>query len=478
MSKRNSDSPHSNAAIQSSILSPGDAESPQKWIRVDRPFSLPGYVREALHKINDSGHVAYLVGGCVRDFILGREVKDYDLVTDAHPDLLCKLFPMAIDVGKAFGVIKVPTGAKPPLLEIATFRKDLEYTDYRRPQGVVFASPVEDASRRDFTMNGLFYDPKTSRILDCVGGVNDIQNKIIRAIGNPSVRFREDALRLLRAVRFKTRLGFALEPETAQAIRSRARLIAKVSAERIRDELTAMWTGPSPSEALELLSELGLLSVVLPEVEALKGVVQIPSYHPDEDVWFHLLKAVDFLAQQNPERSLTLSWAVVLHEVGKPIVAKQNIAPNFNGHELEAAKLVEKITQRLKLSGNDIQRVVMLVADHLKLKDVFQMREATLQRFLREDHFEELLALHRADACALDGNLAYYEFCSFRLAQLRQSAQMELPKLIDGRDLIQLGFSPGPMFSEILATVEDLTLEKKLSTKDEALEYVVKNFVN
>ncbi len=449
----------------------------EKWVRVDRPFQLPTYVREALQKLSESGHVAYLVGGCVRDFLIGREIKDYDIATDANPDLLCKLFPMAITVGKAFGVIKVPTGTQPPLLEIATFRKDLDYHDHRRPEGVVFSGPLEDASRRDFTMNGLFYDPKTNRILDCVEGVEDIRRKVIRAIGNPSVRFREDALRLLRAVRFKTRLGFSIDPETAQAIRSRARLISKVSSERIRDELTAMWTGPHPGEALTLLSELELLPVVLPEVEALKGVVQIPSYHPNEDVWSHLIKMVEMLAQQTPQRSATLAWAAILHEVGKPVVSIKNEGRNFNGHELEAAKLADKITQRLKLSGNETQRVVALVADHLKLKDVFQMREATLQRLLREDHFEELLALHRADTCASDGNLAYYEFCSSRLNQIKNGSQIEIPKLIDGRDLIQLGFSPGPLFSEILATIEDLTLEKKLTTQDQALEYVIKNFV-
>ncbi len=449
----------------------------EKWVRLDRPFHIPAYVREALQKVNESEHVAYLVGGCVRDFLLGREIKDYDIATDANPDLLCKLFPMAITVGKAFGVLKVPTGSQPPLLEIATFRKDLNYEDHRRPEGVVFTGPEEDASRRDFTMNGLFYDPKTSRILDCVGGVEDIQNRVIRAIGDPSVRFREDALRLLRVVRFQSRLGFSIAGETFQAVRSRARLITKVSAERIRDELTAMWTGPNPGDSLRLLSEMELLPLVLPEVEALKGVKQFPSYHPDENVWAHLLKMLDLLAKQSPKRTTTLAWAAVLHEVGKPVVALQNEGKNFNGHEVEAAKLAEKICLRFKLSGSEAQRVVSLVADHLKLKDVFQMREATLQRLLRADHFEELLALHRADACASDGNLAYYEFCLSRLNQLKDTSQLEMPKLIDGRDLIQLGFQPGPLFSEILATVEDLTLEKQLTTKDQALEYVIKNFV-
>jgi poly(A) polymerase len=452
-------------------------ESPQKWVRLDRPFPLPGYVKEALQKLDESGHIAYLVGGSVRDFLLGKELKDHDIATSAPPDLLCKLFPMAIEVGKEFGVIKVPTGGSPPLLEIATFRKDLEYSDHRRPEGVVFSGPLEDASRRDFTVNALYYDPKTNRILDSVGGMDDLKNKVIRAIGQPSVRFREDALRLLRAVRLKVRLEFQLDPETAQAIQARAKLISKVSAERIRDELTLMWTGPRAAQALALLSELALLDVILPEVEALKGVVQISAAHPYDDVWEHLLKMLEFFERQNPIRTATASWAAVLHEVGKPVVSKLSQGKNFNGHEIEGAKMAERIAERFKMSRNEVQRVSALVADHLKLKDVFQMRESTLQRLLREDHFEELLALHRADACAFDGNLAYYEFCASRLNQLKMNPHLLPPKLLDGRDLIQMGFSPGPLFSEILNVVEDLTLEKTLKTKDEALEYVLKTYV-
>jgi poly(A) polymerase len=449
-----------------------------KWIRSDRALPLPAYVKEALQKLGEAGHVAYIVGGSVRDFLLGKEVKDHDIATSADPDELVRLFPRAIEVGKAFGVIKVPTGTTPPLLEIATFRKDLDYRDYRRPKGVVFTGPVQDAVRRDFTINALFYDPKTSRILDITGGMEDLKNKVLRAIGNPSERFREDALRLLRAIRFKTRLGFELEVTTKEAILARAKLISRVSAERVRDELTLMWTGPQPKEALSLLSELGLLTLILPELEALKGIPQVPSTHKNENVWNHMLKMVQILVEQNPVRSSNLLWAAVLHEVGKPVALKINNQKNFIGHEIESSKLAQIITQRFKMSRADCDRIAIMVAEHTKFKEVFQMRESTLQRFIREPHFEELLALHKADATASDGNLAYYEFCSSRLEAFKQSAEPISPKLVDGKDLIQLGFRPGPEFSEILNVLEDLILEKKLTSKEEALEYVLKNFVD
>jgi poly(A) polymerase len=438
---------------------------------------LPPYVREALQKLNDAGHVAYVVGGSVRDFLLNRESKDHDIATSATPDQICELFPKSVTVGKAFGVIKVPTGTEPPLLEIATFREDQEYQNHRHPTSVVFSGPYQDAQRRDFTINGLFYDPKTGRILDSVGGGDDLQSKVIRAIGNPSERFKEDALRLLRAVRFSTRFGFQIEPATATAIHARARLITKVSAERIRDELNGMWTGPRPAQSLQLLAELGLLDLILPEVESLKGVPQIPATRPQEDVWSHVLRVLDHLAAQNPKRSSVVCWAAILHEVGKPIASRLNGGKNFNGHELEGAKLVERITNRLKMSRLEINQIVALVSDHLKFKDVFQMRESTLQRWIRQPYFEDLLALHRADATASDGNLAYYEFCAHRYETFKKAPSIEIQKLVDGKDLIQMGFSPGPEFSEILRVVEDLALEKKLSSKEEALEYVVKNFV-
>jgi poly(A) polymerase len=434
-------------------------------------------VREATQRLDEAGHVAYIVGGSVRDFLLGREVKDYDIATSAMPEELCDLFPKAVTDGKVFGVIQVPTGSDPQFLEIATFRQDLVYQDHRHPTGIVFSNPMEDAYRRDFTINSLFFDPKTSRILDYTGGLEDLRQGVIRAIGNPSERFKEDALRLLRAVRFKTRLGFRLEPQTSDAIRARARLISKVSSERVRDELAWMWSCSRPDAALALLSELGLLSLVLPEVEALKGLPQIPAGRPKEDLWAHLLKTLRLLAEQNLHRSSTLSWMAVLHEIGKPIAFQLNERKNFNAHEIEGAKVVEKVTNRLKVSRDDSKKIAAMVSSHLKFKEVFQMREATLQRFIREDYFEELLAFHKADAMASDGNLAYYEFCLSRLDSLKKLPPLESYKLIDGKDLIQLGLFPGPGFSEILRVVEDLALEKKVTSKEGALEYIVKHFV-
>ncbi len=466
-------------SVRTSLSKAGTSltDNPSKWIRIDRAFPLPAYVKAALQILDEAGHIAYVVGGCVRDFLLGKEPKDYDIATSASPNELCQLFPDSLTVGKAFGVIKVLTGGEPPLLEIATFRRDLEYQDHRHPKGVVFSGPIQDALRRDFTINALFFDPKTLRILDATGGMEDLKKGIIRAIGNPSERFKEDALRLLRAIRFKTRLGFQLHPDTAQAIQARSRLISKVSRERIRDELSLMWTGPRPAEALRYLSDLGLLRFILPEVEALKGIAQIPSIHRKEDVWSHLLKTLDCLAAQNPVRSVIVSWVAVLHEVGKPIVAQLNEEKNFNGHEIEGSKLAGKIANRLKMSKIDCNKISAMVGAHLKFREVFQMRESTLQRFIREDYFEELLAFYKADAIVSDGNLAFYEFCLFRLESIKKSDSLGLPRLLDGNDLIQLGFHPGPGFSEMINTIQDLSLEKKVNSKEEALEYIMKNFV-
>jgi poly(A) polymerase len=379
-------------------------------------------------------------------------------------------------VGKSFGVLKVPIEGVAYPLEIATFREDLDYKDHRHPQGVRFSGPYEDAQRRDFTINALFYDAKTNRILDSAEGMEDLRKKIVRAIGEPDQRFKEDALRLLRAVRFSTSLGFALDEKTASAIRGRAKLVSAVSFERIRDEISGMLQGPHPALALEQLSKLGLLRAVLPEVEAMKGVKSPVQY--EGDVWKHALKIIETYTRQNPKRSLTESWAIILHNVGKVVAAQKSGNKNFNEHEVEAARIARSVCDRMKLSRAESDEVIELVGDQLKFRDVFKMREATLQRFVREPAFEKLLAIHRAEAMASDGNLAFYEFCRSKLTEYRKSqATGESPKLLDGNDLIQLGLSPGKDFSEILKNVEDLAFERKLHSKEEALEYVVKNFV-
>jgi poly(A) polymerase len=436
--------------------------SNSKWIRIERPFILPRYVKTALEVLDDAGHEAYIVGGSVRDFLLSKETKDHDIATSAHPDELENLFPNSVTVGKAFGVLKVPIenlgGERSgKMVELATFREDLDYKDHRHPGKVRFGSAAEDAKRRDFTINALYYDPKTSRILDPTGGMEDLRNEVVRAIGIPDERFKEDALRLLRAVRFTTRFNFTLDSITAGAVRARAKLLPKVSAERVRDELTLMWTGKNPAESLRLLSQLGLLSQVLPELDRKE------KFEPK--FWTHTLKVLTALENQSPTRSAALAWSAVLVDVGKA------------GVESDSGKIAAAIAERMKMSRNEVALIELLILNLPKFREVFRMREATLQRFVREPYFDELLALHKADASATDGNLAFYEFAvSRREGMLNDRAGLE-PKLLDGTDLIQLGLRPGPEFSNILRVVEDLALERKLHSKEEALEYVIKNFV-
>jgi len=449
---------------------------PSKWIRIDRPFPLPSYVREALQKLDEAGFVAYVVGGSVRDFLLHRDAKDHDIATSAKPDEILELFPNSVTVGKSFGVLKVLIPGIDHPLEIASFREDLEYKDHRHPQGVRYSGPIEDAVRRDFTINALFYDAKTSRILDAVGGMDDLKRRLVKAIGQPELRFKEDALRLLRAARFTTSLDFILDDETAKAVRARAKLVSSVSAERVRDEMNGMLQGGRPAQAFELLSRLGILKLILPEIEAMKGVKSPVQY--EGDVWKHALKIIDTYNKQNPKRSLTECWAVVLHNVGKVIAAERSGGKNFNEHEIEAARIARSVCDRIKLSRAEADEVIALVGDQLKFRDAFKMREATLQRFVREPHFEKLIKIHRAEAMASDGNLAFYEFTLAKFNEYKKSLETESsPKLLDGNDLIQLGLRPGKEFSEILKNVEDLTFERKLHSKEEALEYVVKNFV-
>ena len=412
-----------------------------------------------------------MVGGSVRDFLLGRESQDHDLATSADPETLCRLFPEALTVGKEFGVVKVPIDSG-IVLEIATFRKDIDYGDYRHPKNIVLAGPEEDALRRDFTINALYFDPKTARILDQVDGLTDLKAGVIRAIGVPSDRFKEDALRLLRAVRFTTHLGFKLDPDTQKALSERARLITKVSGERMRDELTQMWMGPHPVQALVLLQETGLLSWVLPELEAL--------HRASRDYWKHALRVVGNLAKNTDpsQRSLTLAWTVVLHDIGKAAILRKNDGKSTSGHEKETIRLIQVLASRLKFPRHETQVMCTLVENHVRFNDVFRMRDATLQRFIRQPYFEELLILHRADAMATGGNLAAYEFCSSLYEEFKRQGSQPPPKLIGGEDLIQLGFQPGPDFTRILETIEDLAMENQIQTKEQALEYVIKHFVS
>lgn len=412
------------------------------------------------------GHQAWLVGGCVRDLLLGHAAKDYDVATDARPERLLQLFPRAGRVGAHFGVVLVrDDGAQ---VEVATFRSDLAYSDGRRPDAVVFeADPRQDALRRDFTINALLLDPITGGVLDFAGGRADLERGIIRAIGDPEARFREDHLRLLRAIRFAARLGFTIEPATWDAIARLHALIRSVAAERVRDELNRILTEGGARRGFEMLEATGLLNDILPEVAAMKGVAQPPEFHPEGDVWVHTL----LLLEQLEHPTVTLAWGALLHDAGKPPTFRIAERIRFDGHVEAGVTLARRILTRLRFSHDVCEQILALVANHMRFKDVAGMRESTLKRFLRLPAFEEHLELHRLDCLTSNGRLDTYGFIREKLNEL-SVWQIQPAPLITGRDLIAAGYQPGPLFGEILSAVEDAQLEGTLRSRDEALEFV------
>lgn len=414
-------------------------------------------------RLRDAGHQAYLVGGSVRDLLLEQEPKDFDIATDATPAVLQKLFPSARQVGAHFGVILVmEEGVQ---VEVATFRSDHAYLDGRRPEGVDFETdPRRDVMRRDFTINALLLDPATGEVIDHVGGREDLERGLVRAVGEPEVRFQEDHLRMLRAVRFAARLGFRIEAETAGAIRRSRQLVQSVSAERVRDELIRILTEGGARPGFELLSETGLLDHVLPEVAAMQGVEQPPEFHPEGDVWTHTMMMLETM--RDPKASLALG--VLLHDVGKPPTFTVAERIRFDGHVQMGAEMAVGILRRLRCSNPLIERVEALVANHLRFMDVKRMKESTLRRFLRIDGFEEHLELHRLDCLASHGNLANYDFMRAKLEEFPDE-QLRPPLLITGRDLIAEGYLPGPGFRVALDAVEDAQLEGRILTREEAL---------
>ncbi|MDA1312238.1 MAG: CCA tRNA nucleotidyltransferase [Acidobacteria bacterium] len=423
--------------------------------------------RQVIEQLRAQGRQAFWAGGCVRDRLLGVPAKDYDVATDALPEDLLRLFPDAIQVGVQFGVVLVrQAGAE---VEVATFRTDHDYRDGRRPENVSFTrSPEEDVQRRDFTINGILCDPVDGRYLDFVGGRNDLEARIIRAIGNPDERFAEDKLRMLRAVRFAARLGFAIEAETLKSIQRHAREIQQISMERIRDEISRILTEGGARRGFELLDETGLLQVILPEIKALQGVEQSPQHHPEGDVWTHTMIMLSKL--ENP--ALTLALGTLLHDVGKPATFQR--APDrirFNGHVEVGMKMAEAICQRLRYSRDQTEQAVTLVANHMRFMHLPDMRESTLKKFLRMERFDEHLELHRLDCLGSHGKLRFYEMARQRLEDLPEE-QLRPPRLLSGDDLIEAGYEPGPRFQEILSDVEDAQLEGRLSGRDQALLYV------
>lgn len=416
-----------------------------------------------------AGHQALFAGGCVRDMVRGEEPHDYDIATDASPQDVQALFHHTLPVGAQFGVVIVLDGQDQ--FQVAQFRSDLAYSDGRRPDAVRPADPREDALRRDFTINGLFYDPLKGEILDFVGGQQDIRDGLIRAIGDPDARFAEDSLRLLRAVRFAARYGYRIEPATEAALRRHAGEITRVSAERIGEELTRIFTGPNRGTALALLHTTGLLRHILPEVEAMVGCHQPPEFHPEGDVFTHTRLALDALDAPSP----ILAFATLLHDVGKPATQYESDRIRFDLHDKAGAHIARAVCQRLRFPLEQTEAIADIVLNHMRFMAVRQMRPSTLKRFLRSPHFAEGLELHRADCLASHGSLDNYEFCKEQLASLGQE-QIRPPRLLTGHDLIALGYIPGPIFSTILTRVEDAQLDGQIATRDDALALVRREF--
>jgi poly(A) polymerase len=442
---------------------------------MESPLKPRELAEQICRTLRASGHQAYLVGGCVRDELLGRVPADYDVSTDAVPTRVEELFPGSLTVGAKFGVVVVPRGDTH--VEVATFRSDVGYSDGRHPDHVVYSkTPQEDVARRDFTINGLLMDPADGKVLDYVGGRDDLRAGIIRTIGEPRLRFTEDKLRLVRAIRFAARFGYEIESKTFAAIKELAPQITQVSQERLRDELTKILTEGHARRGFELLDETGLLEILLPEVARMKGVQQPPEYHPEGDVWIHTRMLLENLPAGS---SPTLAWGALLHDVGKPPTftpaSKTGDRIRFNEHAEIGARMAEEICHRLRFSGDDTQQIVELVANHMRFKDVQQMRASTLKRFVRSPKFEEQLELHRLDCLACHGMLDNWNFVRTFIAETPPD-QVRPPRLVTGEDLQALGFRPGPLFKQILQSVEDAQLEGSLKEKEQAIRYIQAEF--
>jgi tRNA nucleotidyltransferase/poly(A) polymerase len=420
--------------------------------------------RRIVEKLRLHGHEAFFAGGWVRDFLLRRRPKDIDIATSAMPDEVRRLFPNSRSIGAQFGVIQVPLYGH--FYEVATFRSDNTYLDGRHPSSVTFSGPEQDALRRDFTINGLFYDPIADRLIDYVHGRSDIQSKLIRTIGKPAERFAEDKLRMLRAIRFACNLGFTIVPETWDAIRRLASDILQVSWERIRDELTAILTGPSPASGIHFLYDSGLLTWILPEVAAMHGISQPAGERGETDPF---TRAADSLALLR-RPSLTLAFGTLLRDTGavKTSITPEE-APGRNNAEQSAA-IAEAVCRRLRISNEEIGRIVSLVLHHTDFSRIHDMRESALKKFLWRPDIDEQLELYRVDRLSSRGDLELYEYCR---QKIQEFAGETIPApLITGEDLIAMGYSPGPIFKKILEDIENLQLEGALHTREEALFHV------
>jgi poly(A) polymerase len=439
---------------------------------VMKPSPMEKTAREIAARLRENDYVAYFAGGCVRDMVRGLTPKDYDIATDARPEAVQKLFPRTYAVGAHFGVIIVLENGFQ--FEVATFRSDEGYIDGRHPSAVRFSSPEEDAKRRDFTINGMFYDPVAEEVIDFVGGRADIAAKLVRAIGDPAERLAEDRLRMLRAVRFATVLDYKIDNGTWKALVANAPSINQISAERIRDELVRILTSPNRVRGWDLLDSSGLMRVILPEIDAMKGCLQPEQFHPEGDVFQHTRLMLQFL----PEKvSVPLVFSVLLHDVAKPRTATVDETGRirFSGHDRLGAEMTEEIMRRLRFSGAEIEATVEMVRQHMVFKDVPKMRVAKLKRFMARPTFEDELELHRVDCEGSHRMLDNYEFLLRKREEFANEPVIPLP-LVRGDDLIALGLKPGPKFGEILEAAETQQLEGKLRTREEALEWVRREY--
>jgi len=425
---------------------------------------------DIIQRLRSAGFPAYLVGGCVRDMLMGREPKDYDVTTRATPDQVLQLFPDALTVGAQFGVVIVPNEAGN--VEVATFRSDGIYADGRRPQEIRYSqTPQEDVQRRDFTINGLLFDPASEQVLDYVGGQADLRARRLRTIGDPVARLSEDRLRMLRAVRFTARFGFKLDPAVLAAVRQLAPQIRSVSAQRLRDEIVKILTEGPARAGFELLDESGLLIEVLPEIKRLQGVEQPPEFHPEGDVWIHTLMMLEGLQKPTP----TLALGVLLHDVGKPPTFTIRERIRFDNHVEIGARMAEEICLRLRFSTRDMERIVELVRHHLRFKDFPRMKRSTQLRFLRMEGFEEHLELHRLDCLSSHRDLTNYDLAR-RMLEETSGKEIKPAPLLRGDDLIAQGYVPGPIFKTILRAVEDAQLEGRIHDRTDALQLVEERF--
>jgi poly(A) polymerase len=420
-------------------------------------------------RLQAAGFQAFWVGGCVRDFLLGREPEDYDIVTAARPEQIEALFPRTIPVGRKFGIIVVLEGGRQ--FQVATFRAESDYRDGRRPEQVTFGDPMADALRRDFTVNGLFFDPVENQLLDWVKGEADLRAKIVRTIGLPAERFAEDHLRLLRAVRLAAQLDFQIEPVTFAALRTGAPKIRGISAERIREELIKLFSPPHAARGLELLRESALLAEILPEIAATAECEQSLDFHPEGTVFNHL---VLMLRQLPPKADPSLPWAVLLHDVAKPVTASKDPTTgsiHFYGHERVGAEMAQAILERLKFPRRQIEDIVQAVRCHMQFKDATEMRKATLRRLLLRPTFPLELELHRLDCLGSHRRLDVYDFLVGQAKQLESQPEIR-PPLLTGHDLIGMGLKPGPELGALLQEIREKQLADELKTSDEARQWV------